>query len=90
MLGVRHRATNALRRSSFRLSFKLAMKHCAAQHRSLWGTMSWAHRNLEAKKEGWEGADCGALVVHDQTKQRSQGVELAPRPVTPNQMTTAA
>jgi hypothetical protein len=39
-------ATNALRRSSFRLSFKLAMKHCAAQHRSLWGTMSLAHSNL--------------------------------------------
>jgi hypothetical protein len=49
-----------------------------------------AQQSLGQERGMGGGRLCGALVVHDQPKQRSQGVELAPMPVTPHQTTTVA
>jgi hypothetical protein len=49
-----------------------------------------AQQSLGQERRMGGGRPWRAVVVHDQTKQRSQGVELAPMPVTPHQMATAA
>ena len=49
-----------------------------------------AQQSLGQERRMGGGRPWRAVDVHDQTKQRSQGVELAPMPVTPHQTTTAA